>query len=392
MNILIANTQEFNPLIGGVERVSNIIAKILVERGYKVIFVASYISRHDLDYIPNVKQYLLSKELFYNIENSEYYINEFVKIVNDEKIDIVINQAGNILDFSNLCFQVKIRTKIKLISNIHINPDYRLKNLDVFSDLTFYQWLNPKILRKFILYPFRKKRILKKEKSLFNELYNMSDATVLLSSLYFESFTKISGIKDNTKLFSILNPIPFQVERGKISKKQILYVGRIDYSHKRTDRLLKIWSYIYKKHKGWDLKIVGDGPNLNDLKRLSKKLKLKQISFEGFKDPKKYYNESQIICLTSNIEGLPMVMIEAISYGLVPIAFNSFESINDIIFDQINGFLIEPFNYIQFADRLSNLMNDESLRKEMSVNALKTSKKFSVKNIIDQWEILFSRI
>lgn len=391
MNIVIANTQEFNPQIGGVERVSTFLANKLTEQGHKVIFIAYYLSPFSKKYNPIVKQYFLPIKM--NIV-CQQNIDAFKNIVLEENIDIILNQAGNILDFSNLCIRVKEITGIKLISAIHTDPDYRLKSLNKFSELTFIQWFNPLVIRRKLLYSKRKKKILKQESELYAGIYKNSNATVLLSKNFIPDFIKISQIENTEKLFAIPNPVPFDTQdlTDVTKMKQALYVGRMDYGHKRPDRLLKIWSLIEEMHQDWKLIFVGDGPDMQKLKSLKNKLKINNVDFVGFTDPTDYYASSQIICMTSNIEGFPMVLVEASAYGVIPIAYNCFASLNDIIEDGLNGYSIEPFNQMDFALKLSNLMNDSDLRKSMAWQAKLKSGNFQATIIIDQWLELFNAI
>jgi len=104
--------------------------------------------------------------------------------------------------------------------------------------------------------------------------------------------------------------------------------------------LLSVWILIHKDIPEWQFVIVGgslssNNSNANDyqnielarLKSISDSLNLKQLIFTGNQDPFIYYKESSIFCLSSNYEGLPMVFIEAIQYGLVPVLLGEFCSI-----------------------------------------------------------------
>ena len=59
-----------------------------------------------------------------------------------------------------------------------------------------------------------------------------------------------------------------------------------------------------------------------------------------------------ILCMTSASESFGLVLVEAMSYGVIPFAFNSFPAVTDIIQNGINGFLVEPFDIEQYAERL----------------------------------------
>ena len=96
--------------------------------------------------------------------------------------------------------------------------------------------------------------------------------------------------------------------------------------------------------------------------------------------------------MTSNFEGFPMVLPEAMSFGVVPLAFDSFPAVSDIIIDNKNGFLIPPFSIKQYVKKIEILINNDSIRQEMAQEGVKMVQNYSVENIVRQWEILFYRL
>ena len=86
-----------------------------------------------------------------------------------------------------------------------------------------------------------------------------------------------------------------------------------------------------------------------------------------------------------------MVLTEAMTFGVVPVAFNSYAAITDIIDDGKNGLLIPPFSHRAFARKLGALMKEE-LRMEMSKNCVQYVKRFDIQNVADEWERTFDRL
>lgn len=119
---------------------------------------------------------------------------------------------------------------------------------------------------------------------------------------------------------------------------------------------------------------------------------LPRINLVGYKDPLEYQKSASIAILTSSYEGWGMVLTEAMQCGAVPVAFNSFESIGDIIDDGENGFLVKPFSTNQFVEKLRLLMSNEDLRLKMSNRATETVESFNVSRIVDKWEEVFHSI
>ena len=139
---------------------------------------------------------------------------------------------------------------------------------------------------------------------------------------------------------------------------------------------------------------MGDGSERGFYENYSQKLKLKNIEFVGASDPTGYYEKAKIICLTSSHEGFGMTITEGMQYNIVPIVYNSYESITDIIEDNINGILIKPFRTKEFAKKLTELINNpEKLEKiQHNIANCDIKEKFSVERITNQLENLFQKL
>ena len=70
-----------------------------------------------------------------------------------------------------------------------------------------------------------------------------------------------------------------------VKQNEIIFVGRLDYSSKRVDRILKVWEKLQDKNIDWRLTIVGGGQDRERLENLSKQLKLERITFAGHTNP-----------------------------------------------------------------------------------------------------------
>ena len=104
------------------------------------------------------------------------------------------------------------------------------------------------------------------------------------------------------------------------------------------------------------------------------------------------YLKSNMLVLTSNFEGLPLVLIEGMSFGLPLVSFDCKCGPSDIIRDGENGFLIKDKNIEVFADRVCRLIEDRDLHARMSTKALEYSKLYDVDNIMAQWTSLFDEL
>ena len=170
---------------------------------------------------------------------------------------------------------------------------------------------------------------------------------------------------------------------------KVLVVGRVD-SEKRVDRLIEIWSRLWPCFKEWKLQIVGSGALLEKVKEFSISKGVNNVEFVGNADVRKYYSNASIICLTSEVEGVPMVLREAMSYGIVPIVFNSFSAAHEMITNNVNGLLIPAFDMDAYTEGLSCLMR--GISSEMRNAVFDAAKPYKGDMIFEKWKSLIEEV
>jgi glycosyltransferase involved in cell wall biosynthesis len=218
---------------------------------------------------------------------------------------------------------------------------------------------------------------------------------VLLSEEYIPIFKKfISTNKEVNKLVAISNPIESSIDNQKLKKKKILWVGRMTFAAKRPDRIVKIWERIWKNCEGWELYMLGDGDAKNILEKYCVDKNIGNIYFEGNVNPKIYYEEASILCMTSSYEGFGMVLVEALQNRVIPIVYNSSEVFNDIIKEGETGFLIKAFKNGLYKKKLLKLVNDEGMRSEIIKNIENDDifERLSLGTIYNKWINLFNQL
>jgi GalNAc-alpha-(1->4)-GalNAc-alpha-(1->3)-diNAcBac-PP-undecaprenol alpha-1,4-N-acetyl-D-galactosaminyltransferase len=179
---------------------------------------------------------------------------------------------------------------------------------------------------------------------------------------------------------------PINVQNPDFSPKEniILNVGRFIQS-KQQDLLL---SYFHALHpKGWKLVFLGDGYKLTEVKRKAKAYGLEEkVEFHGaVKDVTSYLIKVRIFAFTSNSEGFPNALGEAMAAGLACISFNCEAGPSDLIDDEINGFLINENDHVSYISKLKLLIENNDLRNKFGNNAIEKVKKFSIDNIGQQY-------
>lgn len=383
MNILFTWPIPFNPSIGGVERVTDILAREFARRGHQIF----YLHTKNFEGVPTYDYDV--KVDFCPIKDSNSKINhEFYKeYLLENKIDIIINQAGA-FEESKLFGDVD-GTRQVCFHVIHCNPQFYypyffkqisyLRNNSVkehikrFGRICFYLRLKQDYFN----------RIKKHYKYL---LGSQSKNIVLLSDQYRQELHEIAPDYPEEYINAIGNPtLSAPIKSYKKDNKTILFVGRMENENKHPDRVIKIWRKIYKTFPDWKLVMLGDGPVQKKIEKAAKNLP--RIEFKGFTDPIDFYQMADILLLTSNYEGLPMVLIESMSLGCVPISFDSFSSVRDLIKDDRQ--LVTPFSIKEYTQKLTRLMHDNTLINQLRADGYSIVRGFSAENIADKWENLF---
>jgi glycosyltransferase involved in cell wall biosynthesis len=97
-----------------------------------------------------------------------------------------------------------------------------------------------------------------------------------------------------------------------------------------------------------------------------------------------------MLVMSSNYEGFPMVMIEAMACGLPVVSFDFKCGPKDIIRHGVNGLLVKNGDIQGLADAMMTLMGDEALRKQMSLEARMVTETYSEEKVMGKWVSLFT--
>lgn len=246
-------------------------------------------------------------------------------------------------------------------------------------------------------------------------LYEMSHASWIARQFYLNKYRRILrtadlygvlcegnrqrlistlGLEDEAaKLHVLPNSIKSNPNVVWEKRKEAIFVGRLSRRDKRVDRLLRIWAEAESQLPDWTLRIVGDGPERQALQTLASELHLQRVHFEGFHtNVQPYYDAASVLCMTSSFEGWPLVVAEAQSNGVVPIAFNSFDSAPEIIATQDEGVLVAPFDEQAFAQELIVLAQDTERLKRMSKAVVVKAATYSIDRTFHAWLQMLSQL
>lgn len=388
MNILYLSDIPFNPNYGGIERVTDSIVRILVSRGYNIYYLCGKIKDTKiLNYdfpVPVVTMPDLG--LFSSKKNIDFYIS-FIK---NNNINIVINQRGLENDFNASLIKIP---GVKYISVIHSMPLAYMYSAIYSYTLPTHNYKDK--IKNYIkrcfkpIYKFQKIRIHKiMQKKHYEDLISKSHLVVILSEKFKKDFVFLDMNVPQEKIIAIPNPNSFRKLSNEFAGKRnvIMFSGRLS-PEKNPMALLQAWKRIYRQLPTWELWFVGDGDQLDNIRKYISKNNLERVVLCGrCSNMIDYYHQARIVCLTSYYEGWGMALTEGMQYGCVPVAFDSYASASDIIDDGVNGILVTPFKIKELSDVLLRLANDEALLRQYAKAAYEKTFQYDVSVVADKWE------
>lgn len=360
-----------NPTKGGVERVTSILIRNLTERGHVCKFLLLKSKEFGFD------------RLFFEGKEVED-LRTFLRV---HFIDVIINQCYT-SSFTRKYKSCKIDT-IKYITCYHDAPGTLL------IGLRHRLACSSNLLRRILLliYPLYKIITHYKYRKDLQVNYNESDSYILLSHRFSEALFSELGIHSSSKVSAIPNPLSFELTKNqKCTKEKIaIVVARLEESQKRVSESLYIWSMFKQSEYGkdWILYIIGDGQDKLNYMRLTSSLGLSEsVIFTGRTDPIPYYTKAKLFFMTSSHEGWGLTITESMQFGVVPIAYNTYASLLDIIIDNKTGFIIPDKCRSLFLQRIIYLSSSEEIFNNMSSSCMERARLFSQENIANMWNML----
>lgn len=220
-----------------------------------------------------------------------------------------------------------------------------------------------------------------------------ADATAWLLDEYIDYMPP--QYRDNSVV--IPNPITPRdnIRSYEIREPLLLAVGRLT-DIKNFQLLISAFQLISGSFPEWKLAIYGAGPQEENLNELVNEFGLSaQVSINApTKNIFALYNRASIFVSSSLVEGFPLTLSEAFSFGLPAMGLSECSGVNTLIQDGYNGILVKPdetgmltYNY---SLQLAALIKDYGKRKVMSENALVSIKKYSPQIVYDKWKKLLS--
>lgn len=369
MNILFF-CNNLNPLSGGVERVTSLLARYFVSHNNLCFY--AYCGNDD----ENIDK---SLKLRYNeSEDYETFKMKLSDFLSKNRISVIINQDQMQENTAHFIRELKSNNSILTVNCMHVNPIF-------YHYSPRYQSIRWKIKNKLHkLYrgytlPLISRRI----------MYYSVDKFVLLSESFFSDFAYEIGVKKKElNAVAIPNPLSFPTETLCINKKknQFLIVARFEESQKNLCSAMRIWKSFEELNDNYELVVAGYGPDLEKVLKYAESLRIKRMRFVGKAlHPEELYRDAKFFLMTSTYEGFPMTLLESMQYGCVPIVYDSFSSVHDFITSWENGVLIKFGNEKKFQRAMVKLVEDLSLQSILAKNSYEQAQNYTLDKIGNIW-------
>jgi len=330
---------------GGAERVMVNLINHLDKKRYDILLLThenKNVYKKDLhSYIKIINLNKKSRLDFFKL------ILKTMKIMRNYQPDAVLSM----LYYSNI---------IVLLANLFLRRDYKI----IISEHNYPRKYLPKSRLSYL------------KKYLMKLTYRKANSIVAVSEKIKRVLEEDFNVQSE-RIKTIYNPLPLEIIRSKSQKEVkdsfykdknaqvIISVGRL-IEQKRFDRLLRALALVRKKNNSVRLIILGIGELQKELETLASQLKInKWVDFVGFKsNPYAWIAKADIFVLSSDYEGFPMVILEAMACHVPVISTDCPSGPGEIISNGKNGMLVSPANEKALADAMLTLLEDENLRIE----------------------------
>lgn len=358
-------------VFGGVEKVTLNLIKNLNRSNFKIKLVLVNLEGQLLKEIPeDVEVISLLEEK--KLDNKNKISKFFEKII---EIKLMKNKLKKIIKNEDILLNMNLR-------NIRLNiclKKYKNKKIGWFhstitSDIqTSLVKFNYKLFKQYkIIY-----NVSKEGKKDFDEQFPDLESK---SKILYNSFD-LDKIKEKS-----LEPLD--------KNNYILAVGRLLNDHKGFDVLIDAIKKLKMDNIKIQLIIIGDGPDREKIENQIKKNSLeKEVFINGFdENPYKWMNKSKMFILSSNYEGLPTVLIEALACETPIVSTNCKCGPSEILDDGEYGILVPVGDSEALKEGIKKVLLDEELQKKLKGKSLKRALEFSNKKIIKQLENQISEL
>jgi glycosyltransferase involved in cell wall biosynthesis len=350
-------TREFPPESGGIGYYVLNLSKNLLAMGHKVtVMTRGTTARFTKEIISGIDVFKIPFFPFYplHIWIHGWFVNSIFKSL-EPRFDLVHLHSP---------LPPPVKTELPTITTVHTSMKIDSKYHEVIDFFSFAEKM-----QSMLVYPAIEKNLLNNSKSITS--VSLSVAKELSNYGINPQKITIVGNAVDEKEFT---PIRSNVR----SEKYVLYTGVLR-ARKGLFDLLECAEYVCKIYSDVKFLVCGTGPFSQNLREKVRVKKLERnVKFLGYVDRNKLvelYQNATVQVIPSHYEGLPTVLLEAMSCGL-PVVATDVGGSSDVISTGVDGFLVPPKSPREMADVILKLLADKELRKKIGSNARKTIEKF----------------
>ena len=223
-------------------------------------------------------------------------------------------------------------------------------------------------------------------------LYPALDALVVLTERDRLSYAKV--LDGATPVVAIPNAAR-ELPGGPspLDRPVVLTAGRLR-RQKGYDRLVRAWALVAEGHPEWRLRICGSGPKAPNLERQVARLGLEgKVELPGaVSHIEREMEQASIFALSSRYEGLPMVMLEAMSKGLPIVSFDCPTGPRDVLDDGVDGVLVRNGDVRGLARAIVELIEDEDERRRLGDAAIEKARTYGMDVVGGRWDALIAQL
>ncbi len=185
---------------------------------------------------------------------------------------------------------------------------------------------------------------------------------------------------------AIFNESIYDLEPPVQREKIICSVGRLTHQ-KRFDLLIDAYAHIHEKFPDYKLIIFGEGELRNELVNQIERLRLTEnIYLPGTNpDAVKVVNRSSVFVLSSDLEGMPNALMEALAMGVPCVSTRCDMGPEELICHNESGLLVEVGNVDEIAYGITKILKNQDFAEKLSMNARKLIETHSIDRISNVW-------
>lgn len=387
MNVLYYCTGKLNATSGGTERTTITMARALTEL-YSCRCFSVYERETDTP-----KDEAIVEEAYWNQVSDDKANIRFLRgLLERWNIDVVIVQGAfvHVGRFREAAKGLKCR----IIFAHHFQPRFELAFNKLKDVLTARprNWLDHiRKIRNIVLYPRMRAAYERSLAASYGEAYRLADQVVLLCKGFIPAYKDFGGVKDESKFAILPNGLSFNefITEDELDNKMpvALIVARLEEASKQLSKALRIWKLVKEdpRAEGWRLDIVGEGRDRKRYEKMVRKEDIPDVLFLGRQQPIPYYRKASLFMMTSCSEAWGLTLTESQQMGVVPVAFDTYESLPDIVTNGINGIIVPPDDYDAYTAAILRLMSDPAERRRMALNGLNSCRRYLPSTIAARW-------